>query len=128
MTSGILVNKRTRRRILGFKNEDRTSEEIIEAFGLKQYEPLEFIELDKLEIPLEDIRDWHKISSDGSVEDTRKVAGYRYELGKEIRVKGETIITSREVINTKKKLSRDEEKKLEAESGKKILRITPKKR
>jgi len=88
MTSGILVNKETRKKVLGFKDiENYSAEEIIERNGLNPDE-LEFVDNKDLDIDVMEIRGWHKINSDGSVEDAREIVGYRAILEDIIEVKG----------------------------------------
>lgn len=70
LVSGVLVDKDSRR-VLAFKSTEKCSiKEIIENNGFDS-KNVEFIENSKLQIEIFEIRDFHKIYPDGTVEDTR---------------------------------------------------------
>lgn len=70
MVSGVLVDKDSRR-ALALKSTGKYSvEEIIKNNGFDP-KTVEFVESSKLQIEIFEIRDFHKIYSNGTVEDTR---------------------------------------------------------
>lgn len=88
MTSGILVDKKSRKKILGFKNiRDYSVDEIIENNGLDP-EKLEFIDNRDLGVDVMDTKHYHKIHSDGTVGDIRETIGYRAKFKRRVEAKG----------------------------------------
>jgi len=76
--------------LVGFKNptyEDLSLKEILEKEGLNERE-VKFIPEEKLEKNLMDLKHYHKIDEKGTVEDVRKIVGYKTTLENKIEVKG----------------------------------------
>lgn len=117
--SGILVDRKTKRKVLGFKNiKDYSIEEIIKNNGLDSNK-VDFIREKDLKMNVLDIQDWHLINSDGSVKDIRKPQ-FEYFLIKKKKIADEEKTINFRRLVFKRKLTRKEEEELEKETGLKI--------
>lgn len=126
MTSGILVDKETREKVLGFKDiQEYSVEEIIENNGLNPNE-LEFIHNSDLDIDVMDTQDWHKVNSDGSVEDIREVVGYKVRLSEKVDLPKEQAEVDKKTVRLDNEPDDTTKNELEQKTGMEVIRVEEK--
>ena len=118
MIAGILIDKVTKRKVLGFEQVPYTVDEYIKMNGLDK-DKLLFIPKEDLKMELSEVREYHLINEDGTVEDTRPLK-FEYLLEDSFSLKGQKVLRGRRIVHFTEELSVAEEKELEKELNMKI--------